>query len=91
MFMKHSSVNGRKTWIVNEAESKTLETLEMWCWRRMERINGIEERKSNREVFWIIGEKCSSTDSVQVRPWKMVGHEFRRPEELRYTIIEGAR
>lgn len=70
--MKRSSVDGSKTWTVNEAESKTLAA----------------GAKNNREVFGIIGGKCSSMDSVQGRPRKMVG--LGRPEELHRTIVEGA-
>lgn len=34
---------------------KILEALEMWGWRRMDRVDG-GDREENKEVRWIVGK-----------------------------------
>ena len=33
------AVYGAETWTLREADQKYLESFEMWCWRRMEKIS----------------------------------------------------
>jgi len=35
-----------ETWTLQEADQKNLETFEMWCWRRMEKISWAENVRS---------------------------------------------
>ncbi|KAL4092401.1 hypothetical protein QTP88_026904 [Uroleucon formosanum] len=35
---------GCETWVLNKAEQRTLESFEMWCWRKMLRVNWIEHQ-----------------------------------------------
>jgi len=39
-----------ETWSVTEADGKRLEAMEMWIWRRMEKISWVD-KISNEEVF----------------------------------------
>lgn len=46
---------GCEVWIlgtINKAEQKFLESFEMWCWRRMLRVNWTE-RKTTNEVYYM--------------------------------------
>ena len=41
---------GAKTWTLRAADQKYLESFEMWCWRRMEKINWTDHVR-NEEVL----------------------------------------
>jgi len=42
---------GTETWTLRAADQKRLESFEMWCWRRMEKISWTD-RVRNEEVFY---------------------------------------
>jgi hypothetical protein len=41
---------GAETWTLQAVDQKHLESFEMWCWRRMEKINWTDQVR-NEEVF----------------------------------------
>ena len=47
---------GSETWTLNKKEETVLETFEMWCWRKMEKIK-LTEMKTNEEVLDLVKEK----------------------------------
>ncbi|KAF0771869.1 Reverse transcriptase domain-containing protein [Aphis craccivora] len=47
---------GSETWTINKKEKAMLEALEMWCWRKMQRISWTD-RRSNEDILRIIDEK----------------------------------
>ena len=44
------------SWTLRKLEWKYLESFEMWCWRRMEKIKW-SEKVTNEQVLDLIGEK----------------------------------
>ena len=40
---------GAETWTFRAVDQKYLESFEMWCWRRMEKISRSEERRVGKE------------------------------------------
>jgi hypothetical protein len=47
---------GSETWTLRHLEGKYLESFEVWCWRRMEKIKW-SEKVTNEQVLDRIGEK----------------------------------
>ncbi|MGX9339094.1 hypothetical protein, partial [Pantoea dispersa] len=47
---------GSETWTMRKMEKKYLESFEMWCWRRMEKVKWTD-RMRNYEVLRRVGEK----------------------------------
>ena len=47
---------GSETWILRKLQRKYLESFEMWCWRRMEKIKW-SEKVTNEPVLGRIGER----------------------------------
>ena len=47
---------GAETWTLREADQKHLESFEMWCWRRMEKISWADHVR-NEEVLLRISEQ----------------------------------
>ena len=79
---------GCETWIINKAEQRSLESFEMWCWRRMLKVSWIEHR-TNESILKEIDEGREILKSIRVRRWNMMGHILRRENELIKRIIEG--
>jgi len=78
---------GCETWILNKAEQQTLESFEMWCWRRMLRVSWIEYR-TNESILSEI-HKGKEILKSQNHQGKTIGHILRHENELIYRIIEG--
>ena len=47
---------GAETWAFQAADQKYLESFEMWCWRRMEKINWTDHVR-NEEVLLRVNEQ----------------------------------
>jgi len=47
---------GAETWTLQAADQKYLESLEMWCWRRMEKISWTDHMR-NEEVLLRVNEQ----------------------------------
>ena len=45
-----------ETWTLRKEEMRRINALEMWLWRRMEKISWTEKR-TDKEVLKLIGEK----------------------------------
>ena len=58
---------GAETWTLQAVDQKHLESFEMWCWRRMEKIRWTNHVR-NEEVF------------LRVKKQKNILHEIRKTE-----------
>jgi hypothetical protein len=68
---------GAETWIFRQVHQKYLESFEMWCWRRMEKI-GWTDRVSNEEVLYRVKEDKNNLHTVKKRKTNWIGHILRR-------------
>ena len=78
---------GAETWALREKDRKYLESFEMWCWRKMEKIDW-REHITNEEVLEIVQENRSILKIIQKRKANWIGHILRGEGMLR-KIIEG--
>ena len=67
--------------------AEVLESFEMWCWRRMEKIKW-SEKVNNEQVFDSIGEKMTLLNNILCRKANWIGHILRR-NCLLHDAIEG--
>ena len=51
-------------WTLKKLKRKYLESFEMGCWRRMERIKWSEKKTTNKEVLGRIGTKMTLLNNV---------------------------
>ena len=72
---------------MKKEDIKRLEALEMWTWRRMEKVSWTEH-KTNEEILETIGEERSLIRTIKSRQKKWIGHTLRG-ESLLKTVIEG--
>ena len=47
---------GAETWTLRQEDVRRLDALEMWLWRRMEKISW-KEKRTNEEVLKLVGER----------------------------------
>jgi hypothetical protein len=68
---------GAETWTLRAVDQKHLESFEMWCWRRMEKISWTDHVR-NEDVLLRVKEQRNILH--EVRKWKAswIGHILRR-------------
>ena len=78
---------GAETWTLRAADQKYLESFEMWCWKRMEKISWTDHVR-NVEVLLRVNEQRNILH--EIRKWKAnwIGHILRRNCLLK-QVIEG--
>ncbi|MGX9339109.1 hypothetical protein, partial [Pantoea dispersa] len=57
-------------------EKKYLESFEMWCWRRIEKVKWTD-RMTNDEVLRRVGEKKAILNTILQRKANWIGHILR--------------
>jgi exonuclease III len=78
---------GCETWIMNKEECDRLYALEMWLWRRMEKVSW-EDGKTNEEVLRDVGEGRCFMEAIVRRKKNWIGHVLRGESLLR-QVLEG--
>jgi hypothetical protein len=78
---------GAETWTLQKIDNKYLESFEMWCWRRMERIIWTD-RVGNDEVLRRDKVERNILHTIKRSRADSIGHIFRRNCLLKH-VIEG--
>jgi len=78
---------GAETWTLWEVDQKYLESFEMWCYRRMEKISWTDH-VSNEEVLNGAKEERNILHTVKRRKANWIGHFLHR-NCLLEQVIEG--
>jgi len=74
-------------WTLRAVDQKHLESFEMWCWRRMEKISWTD-RVRNEEVLLTVKEQRNILHEIRKRKTNWIGHILRR-NCLLQRFIEG--
>ena len=78
---------GAETWTLRAADQKYLESFEMWCLRRMEKISWTDHVR-NEEVLLRVNEQRNILHEIRKRKANRIGHIIRRNCLLK-QVIEG--
>ena len=78
---------GAETWTFRAVDRKQLESFEMWCWRRMEKISWTDHVR-NEEVLLPVNEQRNILHAIRKRKSNWIGHILRRNCLLK-QVIEG--
>jgi hypothetical protein len=78
---------GAETWTLRKLDQKYLESFEMWCWRRKEKISWTD-RVNNEAVLHRVKEERNILDTIRRRKASWIGHILRRNCLLKH-IIQG--
>jgi len=68
---------GAETWTLRAIDQKHLESFEMWCWRRMEKISWTDHVR-NEEVLLRVNEQRNILHAIRKRKTNWIGHILRR-------------
>jgi hypothetical protein len=78
---------GAETWTLRKVDQKYLESFEMWCWRRAEKIS-CTDRVRNEDVLHSVKEERNILLTIQRKKANWIGHILRRNCLLKH-VIEG--
>jgi len=78
---------GSETWTFRAVDQKHLESFEMWCCRRMEKISWIDHVR-NEEILLRVKEQRNILHKIRKRKANWSGHILRR-NCLLQRVIEG--
>ena len=78
---------GAETWTLRATDQKRLESFEMWCWRRMEKISWTDH-VTNEEVLLRVNEQRNILHEIRKRKTNWIGHILSRNCLLK-QVIEG--
>jgi hypothetical protein len=78
---------GAETWTLRAVDQKRLESSEMWCWRKMEKIRWTDHVR-NEEVLLRVKEQRNILHEMSKRKAKWIGHILCR-NCLLQQVIEG--
>jgi len=76
-----------ETWRLRAADQKNLESFEMWCWRRMEKISWTDHVR-NEEVLFRVNVQRNILHEIRKRKANSIGHILRRNCLLKEVIEE---
>jgi hypothetical protein len=78
---------GAETWTLRAVDQKYLESFEMWCWRRMEKVIWTDHGR-NEEVLLRVKEQRNILHEICKWKANWIGHILRRNCLLQW-VIEG--
>ena len=67
---------GAETWTLRAVDQKHLESFELWCWRRMEKISWTDHVR-NEEVLLRVKEQRNILQAIRKRKANWIGHILR--------------
>ena len=86
-YIRSITLYGAETWTIRAVDQRHLESFEMWCWRRMERIIWIDPVR-NEEALLRVEEQRNILHEINKRKANWIGHVLRRNCLLQW-VIEG--
>jgi hypothetical protein len=78
---------GAETWTIRAVDQKHVDSFEMWCLRRMEKISWTDHVR-NEEVLLRVSEQRNILHEIRKRKAIWIGHILRRNCLLK-EVIEG--
>ena len=79
---------GCESWTIKKAERQRIDTLELWCWRRLCRVPWIT-RRPDHSILKEINPEYSSEGLMLKLKDQYFGHLMRRVNSLEKTLMPG--
>ena len=74
-------MHGCESWTIKKAECQSIDTSELWCWRRLFRVPRTA-RRSNQWILKEISPECSLEGLILKLKPQYFGHLMRRTDSL---------
>jgi len=84
-YIRSIALYGAETWPLRAVDQKHLESFEIWCWRRMEKISW-NEHVRNEEVLFRVKEQRNILHEINKRKHNRIGHVLLRNCLLQWVI-----
>ena len=78
----------RDSWTIKKAESRRIDTFELWCWRRLLRVPWTA-RRSNQSILKEISPGYSLEGMMLKLKLQYFGHLMQRADSLEKTLMLG--
>ena len=79
---------GSESWTIKNAEQRTTDAFELWCWRRLLRVSWIV-RRSNQSILKKINSEYSLEGLMLKLKLQYFGHLMRRLDSFEKTLVLG--
>ena len=79
---------GYENWTIKKAESRRIDSFELWCWRRLLRVPWTA-RRSNQSILEEISPGCSLEGLMLKLKLRYFGHLMRRADSTEKTLDSG--
>ena len=79
---------GCESWTIKKAECRTIDALELWCWRRLLRVPWTA-RRSNQSILKEISPEYSLEGLMLKLKLQHLGHSMWRTNSLEKTMMLG--
>ena len=79
---------GCESWAIKKAECRRIDAFELWCWRRLMRVQWIA-RRSSQSILKEISPECSLERLMLKLKLQYFGHLMGRTNSLEKTLILG--
>ena len=79
------ALHGAEIWTLRKVDQKYLESLDIWCWRSMEKIN-CTDRVRNEEVLHSVKKTRNILNTMKRRKVIWIGHMLGRTCLLEHII-----
>ena len=79
---------GCESWTIKKAERRTIDALELWCWRRLLRVPWTS-RRSNQSILKEIRPECSLVGLMLKLKLQYSGHLMWRVDSFEKTLMLG--
>ena len=79
---------GCESWTVKKAECQRIDAFELWCWRRLLRVQWTA-RRSNQSILKEISPGISLEGMMLKLKLQYFGHLMRRADSLEKTLVLG--
>ena len=79
---------GCESWTIKKAESRRIDTFELWCWRRLLRVPWTA-RRSNQSILKRISPEYSLEGLMLKQKLQYFGHLMQRADSSEKTLLLG--
>ena len=88
LYILSIALYGVETWTLRAVDQKHLESFEMWCWRRMEKISWTDHVRNEEVLLGVKEQRNILVHEIRKRKANWIGHILRR-NCLLQRVIEG--
>ena len=79
---------GCESWTIKKVECRTIDTFELWCWRRLLRVPWTA-RRSNQSILKELSPGCSLEGLMLNLKLQYFGHPMQRADSFEKTLMLG--